>query len=1111
MPIRLTRSDLRTIALVLLVAAASLAVAIRYFSKAFPEASITFRVNRAESLPIAEHFLAARGIQVKGYQHAAVFNYDDPTKLYLERTQGLQKMTVLARGPVHLWRWQHRWFRPEQKEEYRVEVTPLGEIVGFDHELQESAPGANLDQAGARKIAEDFLTGVMKRNLSDLEFLEAASEKRPARTDHTFTWKQRSVDLGDGSLRIAVEVSGDQVSGYAEFVKIPDQWRRDYDRLRSRNDAAQLVDQVFWFLLSAAMIAVLILRLRDHDVPLRTAWIAGLVAAVLYFFDQLNSFSLSKFGYPTTDPYSSFLATYFARSALAALGVGTLIFLVVAAAEPVYREGLPAQLALPRALTWKGLRTRSFLIANVVGLGLTFFFFAYQTVFYLAANHLGAWAPSDIPFTNDLNTSIPWVAVLFGGFLPAVTEEMQFRAFAIPFLKKYLRSWPLAIVLAAFNWGFLHSAYPNQPFFIRGVEVGLGGIVTGLVMLRFGILATLIWHYSVDALYTAFLLLRSPNHYLMLSGGLTAGIMLLPLVVALVAYWRSGTFADEASLTNASAGVSRPPREEPAPQAETALAYQPLSRRRLLAAGVLIVLAVAVASVPSDRFGQDLKLSVTRGEAIAQANRYMAAHAMPIAGYQRAAWLRDNVDPVAVNYLLQFRTISEADRLYRQATKPVLWQVRYFKPLQKEEYSVYVDPGGGGVFAYEHQLDEDAPGASLTADQALALGQRFAAEQGFNLAGYDLQDSVAQKRKAREDYALTWQARTGNPLNVGDEHYRLEVDIAGDQVVAFSRYFKLPEAWVRQRSERKLANVLLWGLTVLVGAGLVAGFLWLFVREVRQDRLLWRKAWPVSVGLGLVFLLSELNALDLVKRQYNTDLPVRTFNLFITVSYVVSFLGVVLLAWVLVAFATGLYPDTWQLFRSSARRIWARDAAIALAVGLALQAGLYNLEALVFDRFHAYAPSVGELVSPAFATSLPSLAFLFRGISYAVFSTSTLAVFICLSMLAWRRRSWWLWVAVALILVSLGSAGAHSTGEFFVGWSLNLVKVAAAFALVAIFLRDNVAGYLAVAFIAPMVGSLDGMLRGPNPFFRWNGIALAVLALAGLAWLLVPRGKSQAG
>src|SRR5581483_2067062 len=260
-------------------------------------------------------------------------------------------------------------------------------------------------------------------------------------------------------------------------------------------------------------------------VPIRLSIAFGSVGAVLYFLGKLNTFSLEAFEYKTTDSYSSFMAGYIGLSALGAFGVGAAILFLVASGEPVYSESYPAHISLRRYFSWEGLRTRSFFMANVVGLTLTFFFFAYQTLFYLLADHFGAWAPADIPFTDLLNTRFPWVTVLFIGFLPAVTEELQFRAFAIPFLRKLFRSSVLPVVLAAFIWGFLHSAYPNQPFFIRGIEVGLGGILIGFVMLRFGILATLIWHYSVDAIYTAFLLLRSPNHYLMISGAVAAGLM----------------------------------------------------------------------------------------------------------------------------------------------------------------------------------------------------------------------------------------------------------------------------------------------------------------------------------------------------------------------------------------------------------------------------------------------------------------------------------------------------------------------------------------------------------------------------------------------------------
>ncbi|HEV2381956.1 MAG TPA: CPBP family intramembrane glutamic endopeptidase [Terriglobia bacterium] len=1106
MPIRLNRSDLRTIVLVVLVAAASLIVAVKYFSRAFPEASINFRVNRSESLPIAQTFLKAQGLSPGGYDHAAIFGYNDETKLYLERTQGLAVMNRLTSGPIHLWRWQHRWFKPEQKEELRADVTPMGEVVGFDHELPETAPGANLEQGQARKIAEDYLRRVMKRDLGDLEFVEAVTNKRPARADHTFSWKQKSVNLGDGSLRLNVEISGDQVAGYGEYVKIPDQWSRDYERLRSRNDAAQTVDQVFWFLLSIAMLAVLILRLRDRDVPLKLALVAGGVASVLFLLEQLNEFSLAKFEYPTTDPYSSFLAIYVSRNAFLAIAVGVGIFLLVAAAEPAYREGLPGQLSLRRAFTWQGLRTRSFFIANVVGLGLTFFFFAYQAIFYLTANRLGAWAPSDIPFTNDLNTSIPWAAVLFGGFLPAVLEEMQFRAFAIPFLKKYLRNWPLAIVLAAFNWSFLHSAYPNQPFFIRGLEVGLGGIIIGFVMLRFGVVATLIWHYSVDALYTAFLLLRSPNHYLMASGALTAGIMLVPLLVALLAYWRTGTFADDFALTNASQGIERASGEEAPVTAKAAISYRPLTRRRLLVAGALIILGVAAAALPTHKFGEGVKVLVTRNDAIREATLYLNAHGVALSGYQNVAWLEDNVSDLAEKYLLQFRGVQSADRLYRQATRLALWRVRYFRPLQKEEYSVMLDVESGKVFDVTHELDENAAGASLTPDQALDLGRQFVANQGFNLADYDLQDSHQEKRKAREDYTLTWQAKAGNPLNVGDARYRLELSIAGDQPVGFSHYFKLPEAWERQQSQRTLANDLFLMIKLLVGGGLFGGALWLFVHQVRQNQVRWRRTLLLSAVTGVIFLVSEINALDLVRRNYPTSLPLSTFNLFIVVGYLIVFLGVALGAWLSTAFVAGLYPNAWGVFEARARRAWARDAAIALVLAVALSEGIGNLAAAFFDRLHAYTPVGGPFVNPALAVSFPGLDFYLGAISGAVFSVAALAVLIYLVNLGWRTRSWWLWAGVVLLLAGLGSSSAHSAGEFFTSWAVGLVQLLAGFVVVACFIRDNISAYIAVAFAMFAVPPLSTLLRDPEPFFRWNGVALAALVILSLAWLLWPRG-----
>ena len=254
------------------------------------------------------------------------------------------------------------------------------------------------------------------------------------------------------------------------------------------------------------------------------------------------------------------------QALLAALGSGGLLFVLIAGAETLYREALPNQISLGNLFRPRGLRTKRFFLGVILGITLAGIFIAYQTAFYIVAYRFGAWSPADVPYDNLLNTRFPWLFVLFFGFFPAVSEESLFRMFAIPFLRKLVRYLPVAVVLAAFIWGFGHAGYPQQPFYIRGVEVGIGGVALGLVMLRWGILPTLVWHYSVDAVYTALLLVRSHNLYFRLSGAASAGIVVLPLLVALVAYWWRGGFEPESGLLNAdeSAAAEEPAEAEPA-------------------------------------------------------------------------------------------------------------------------------------------------------------------------------------------------------------------------------------------------------------------------------------------------------------------------------------------------------------------------------------------------------------------------------------------------------------------------------------------------------------------------------------------------------------------
>ena len=63
---RLSRADRGLIAVCVTVIALGTAVGTTSFSKAFPEASIDFRVTREEARRVAERALTARGFDVAG-------------------------------------------------------------------------------------------------------------------------------------------------------------------------------------------------------------------------------------------------------------------------------------------------------------------------------------------------------------------------------------------------------------------------------------------------------------------------------------------------------------------------------------------------------------------------------------------------------------------------------------------------------------------------------------------------------------------------------------------------------------------------------------------------------------------------------------------------------------------------------------------------------------------------------------------------------------------------------------------------------------------------------------------------------------------------------------
>ena len=1101
---KLQASDYRFILTCLVLFCAAAWYSTHNFYRAFPEASIDFRVNRDGGRLLAERFLATQNYNLAGYRQASRFDFDDSAKTFIEREAGLEQANRLLGSRLRLWRWEYRWFQPQRKEEYRAAVTVTGEIAGFAHELPEDAVRSAATTAEARALAEDFLRNRMHRDPDRLEFVEVNETTRPHRTDRTFTWKESDFNIHDATYRVAVTILGNEVGGVNQYLKIPEQWQRDFEHLRSKNALTETVDTAVMVALLAGMLVILVMRTRRQDVRWRRAAIVGTIGMVLALCAQLNSFPLAEFGYPTTDSYASFLSRQFLNALLAALASGAFLFLMTAGSEPLYRETFRDQISLGNLFRPRGLRTKRFFKGAILGLTLTAIFIAYQTIFYIVASRLGAWAPADVPYSDELNTRFPWVFVLFGGYFPAVFEEFVFRMFAIPFLQRLVRWLPLSLVLAGFIWGFGHAGYPNEPFYIRGVEVGIGGVALGIIMLRWGILPTLVWHYSVDAMYSAMLLLRSPSLYFKLSGAASAGVVVLPVIAALIAYRVRGGFEPDQGLHNAD---ERGPVEvAAAPAAGSAVrpAYQALTTRVRLAAIALFAIGLLACLIPVERFADSPRYNLTADQARAPADAFLRKQGLDPGLFRHVTFpaaRSDSDDNMTAKYFLERESTAAAAKMFEQYRPAHYWATRYYRSLDQEEVLVAVHPENRRILGYDHTLPEDRAGSDVSDDAARQIAGCFAAAHGIELAAMELKESTSEKKKARRDHTLVWEARAGDPRNLDEAHYRVEIQVAGDRVSAWRTFWKLPETYARSREQRNFISI---AVTVLRIAIIIVGLGWgvrQLTRNIRQGLVRWNVAIPLAVVATLLMATVTLLHLPMAYQDYPTAIPLATFQATLYIEVGLTLIGGFLMMGAIAGFVTSSFPDSIGAFRAASRRWTGVDAFCALLAAVGLALCINRLNGLLSARFHAQA--LVSISPPSLiATAAPAVAALAGAVSAFALLAAVLAV---ITLITRRVAPRWILAPLALVALLGGvPAQVRTPGELALQYGMVVLASVAVIAFCWWFGRSNYVAYALVFVALSLRNALAELFGNQLAGAHVQGWIVAAALAFAVIWVLLP-------
>lgn len=1070
--------------------------AMSHYRQAFPQASIDLRYSKGEITAMAEKVVEARGFSTQGFRELTLFDPDDSARLFLERELGLEEANRLMQEQVSVWRWRARWFRPPEKEEILVYLSPDGRLVGFRHLVAEAAEGARLEKTDALARAETFLreqTGVPHR------LVEEQLVERPARFDYIFTWEQEGFRVKDATYRRKVVIQGDSIGEYSEYLHVPERWEREYAALRSGNEVYYGIAQALYLVLILAAVAALIRAALRRQVPWRTLAILCGVIAVLVIVNQWNLLPFFIDGMPTSTSYRDMILLGLVEGI--GTGVGYFFYIVLGAApgEPLYRTSEPKRLSLSAGLSARGIRTREFFRATVAAYGFTAAHLGWLVAFYLVGRKFGAWSPQDVAYSDLLSTAIPWVYPLTVGVQASTSEEFWFRMLAIPLLARYTRSRWVAILVPAFIWGFLHANYPQQPGFIRGVEIAVVGVVAGYLMLRYGILATLIWHYTYDAFLVSTVLFQSDSWHLWIIGAVVSGAALIPLGISVWSYRRNGGFLADPAMLNENSTPPETPQVEPVLKDMPGDPVLPRWRAHWLyvVAGSTAIIGLLVNPV---RFGDFIRIRVAPAEAVHLAEESLRNRDIDPGDWKRAVGFVSNLDVADFEYIRRLEGAHAANETVEGRTFTGVWFVRYFRPRVPEEWRVYVTQAGR-AYRVDHVLDEKAPGANLEQAQARNLAEEYlGTEKKLPLDRYRLVDSSEQKLEHRTDHSFVWE---DTEFQVGEAKARLSLTVVGDEISYFRRFLKLPEGWLREFRRPRLQEYLLPSLAGAFGLPLLIVFVRRISGREAGDRhhYHWRLYALCAAGAAVFSAASAANRWNTAFISYNTAEPLENFVaqwLLGRFSMVlVSALGVCLLV-----MAADVFVQMAAGFRAPTPPSLARAAAVT-----ALLWGVLR----VFSAVEAAVPGpqygLPSWDLPGPATYFPSISVLAEGVFLvAVLLLPVLIVGAAVWQYFRSPRMWSLAVA-GMMLAALGEAG----GVWL--WLLHCGKWAGLIGIGYILVRscglDLGAFGVGVFWLAVVSGSAK-LLEQPAPFLRWNGAAALALGLVlGALVLLLARKRPK--
>jgi len=508
--------------------------------------------------------------------------------------------------------------------------------------------------------------------------------------------------------------------------------------------------------------------------------------------------------------------------------------------------------------------------------------------------------------------------------------------------------------------------------------------------------------------------------------------------------------------------------------------------------------------------GREARINrVSRTGAETAARDYLSTKGVDLSSYYAVVTFNNGYAGTMYDYLYQHtgpsRYVYVRDELFPDGA---YWHVRFYQPLSKEEYRVSVLPNGE-AYSYTHPIAEDAEGANLPRDEALARASDHVTQtHKINLARYELGVDRSTEHDNRTDHNFAWELSDPPVRGLA---YRVSANVQGGEVLGFSRYLDIAGTWRQMRNEQSTLDfaVDMIFLFAFIAVGMTAGAM--FINCYLRGELQWRRWWPAAAGFTGLSLIAEANNFPTFWAGYSTSVQPTVYGWGEALTILETHGQIFITAWGAFTFTEALFRETfptWQIAgRPHIRNSTSTADALIAGPGIALFVlGAIAAAVNIPVVYPAELPLPVNADAPAldyrgvYTTFLPAL----HGVIRTLWTIAVAVVAVALAGCIFRRivRRWTALAILLAIVTALAAAREFTrTPDMMVNGLIAAMSAVGFVSLAALLcrtvLRENLMAYLSSTIASTLL--IQGITLLYEPLISLKLLAFVYIVGLGVA------------